>query len=368
MSVGSHGDFWISAFAAARLAIGPMWSSEPKYRVTAILTASTSVQEFSKVFEGLHALHRSGQIHFSIRSSVKQSVPRVLRLEAVEGVAKERPIAIDIADDASILDGRLLEDVQIYFKRSYHADALSSLARPQARKVRPLGLNNPAIRPGTALGVLRARLRTGRDLRELAVDARQLFALPPPQAFEWSPEKQAEPLVLFQTRLWEPARHDPGRQWINEERADLIRTLRSAFGPRFLGGAIPTAFVRAQYPDLVTSLPFSMRAYPKLLKRPLVAIYSRGLLDSLAFKMSEYLAASRCIVGHAPASTLPEPLVADRNYLPFETAAECAAQCDRLLSRPAEAAEMRRSNWDYYQRQVEPSAHLFAILQQAFAS
>ena len=89
-------------------------------------------------------------------------------------------------------------------------------------------------------------------------------------------------------------------------------------------------------------------------------------MDSLAFKMSEYLAASRCIVGHMPRSILPEPLVPGRNFLPFETTDQCIAQCESLFANLPAAAEMRHANWSYYRSQVEPSAHLLSILQRAF--
>lgn len=332
----------------------------PKYEVTAVLTSSTSVQEFSKVFEGLSGLHGSRKIRLWIVPTSAQSVPRVLRLDVTNREGARRTVAIDLADDVEVLDPGLLGTADVYFKRSFSPTLAPS-------KIRPFGLNNPAIRPRTALAVISARLRTGRNLHELAVDARQLFALPSPRAFEHRPTEPAQPLVLFQTRLWEPSAEDQQRGKINDERAALVRALRSSFGARFLGGAIPTPFVRTNYPDVATSLPFSMRAYPSLLKRPLIAVYSRGLLDSLAFKMSEYLAASRCIVGHAPSSVLPEPLEPGRNYLPFETPDQCVAQCEELLSRPAMAAEMRRSNWDYYRTQVDPQVHLLSVLDRAFA-
>jgi hypothetical protein len=82
--------------------------------------------------------------------------------------------------------------------------------------------------------------------------------------------------------------------------------------------------------------------------------------------MSEYLAASRCIVGHVPASELPEPLVANEHYLPFRTAEECISQCEQLLSDVTSAAAMRMANERYYRANVEPAAHLRSILGRAF--
>jgi hypothetical protein len=109
-----------------------------------------------------------------------------------------------------------------------------------------------------------------------------------------------------------------------------------------------------------------MRSYARLLKRPLVTVYCRGLHDSVGFKMAEYLAASRAIVGHRPDSLLPRALVEGGNYLEFRHAEECVAQCDRLLRDRDLADAMRRSNWDYYIDQVEPSALLMRRIEEAF--
>lgn len=341
-----------------------MERSARKYQVEADLTASTSVQEFSKIFEGLHALDAREIVNFRIVSSRSRRADRIMRISIRRPSGEQRLISIDIADDPRIPGSECLEDV--YFKRSCCEKTFAGLDPALAAKVRPFGMNNPAIRLGTAMQVMRARLRTGRAGRELGRDARQLFALPSPRMFEISPETPAQPLILFQTRLWSPATTDAGREEINEERAHLIRTLRAAFGHRFLGGAVPTDFVRSHYPDVVTPLPFSMRAYPRLLRRPLIAVYSRGLRDSLAFKMSEYLAASRCIVGHMPRTILPAPLVEGEHLLSFTSAEECVARCEELLSRPADAEAMRQANWRYYGAQVEPAAHLLSILDRSF--
>src|SRR5439155_2652937 len=93
--------------------------------------------------------------------------------------------------------------------------ALSSLRSELRNKIEPFGLNSPAVSLGTALRILRARTQTGRSVREIVVDARQLLALPSPRAFECRPDIPAEPLVLFQTRLW-PTADDPNIMVINE--------------------------------------------------------------------------------------------------------------------------------------------------------
>ena len=337
-----------------------------QFVVTARLDQATSVQETSKLFEGLSSLERQGYVRFSIAPErAHASYPRVVGLSvARSGVAKE--IALDLSDERALVHLPDLERADLYFKRDLWPEALAQLSPQLVRKIRPFGLNNPQIRPSTAAKLVSARHAAGVGLRQLWTDARQLFALPSPKSFEYPPDVPASQLVLFQTRVWEPPGGDPLTTAINEERVALVTALRRAFGSRFLGGLIPTPFAQKHYPEEITRLPFSMRSYARLLKKPLVAVYSRGLHDSVAFKMGEYLAASRAIVGHSPQAVLPRPLADGINYVSFNGPDGCVANCDRLLSNPEAAVAMRRNNWEYYVDQVEPAKQLLNILRRAF--
>ena len=336
----------------------------PEFEVEVHVAPETSVQEVSKVFEGLQSLADQGRIGLRYHTGPDgESYPRVLRLSVRKG-RESAAVAIDLADQPALFHMPDLERAHVYFKRSYWPGEVARLPEHLRRKLRPFGLNNPAIRVRSALQVLRARRTNG--LARWARDARQLLALPGPSAFQCRPDVPAEPRVFFQTQLWDPRSNGEEAEEINEDRANLVIALRAAFGPRFMGGVIPTDFAKAYYPDLTTPLPSSMRSYPRLLRTPLIAVYCRGLHQSVAFKMSEYLGASRCIVGHRPTAELPAPLVDGTHYLGFGTADECIAQCEQLLARPNEAAGMRRENWDYYQANVEPSVHLLSILERTF--
>jgi hypothetical protein len=328
--------------------------------VTAVIDGNTSVQEVSKVFEGLVRLEQAYRIRLSIEPRRgRSSYPRVVRLKVERGDTR-RDVAIDLSDQRDLFHGPDLAECDFYFKRSFEPVAVEPLGPELARKVLPFGLNNPAASQRTALRMLSARARTGRNLAELATDARQLFALPAPAAFECAQERPAEPLILFQTRLWPDT--SPKIASITAERVELIRALREGLGRRFIGGAIPDAFARARFPDLVTRHPARMRSWPAVVRRCLIAVYSRGLHDSIAFKMSEYLAAGRCIVAQPSDLTLPQTLMSGRNFLPFESPDQCVAQCERLLADPSLQTEMRRNNGDYYRSQVEPAAHLQRIV------
>jgi len=335
------------------------------FEVVARLDHATSLQETSKLFEGLYRLDRQRRVRVRIRSELGQkSYPRVVRLSVSRG-GSSREIAIDLADQRSLVHMPDLEAVDVYYKRSFSPENLAHLQHELSSKIRPFGLNNPTSSLAPVWPLLSARRASGVSLRQLATDARQLLALPSPSAFECEPGVAAQPTVLFQTRVWEPA-GDPLTTAINEERVMLVAELRKAFGARFVGGIIPSDYARKHFPEALTTLECSMRAYARLLRGPLVAIYCRGLHDSVGFKMAEYLAASRAIVGNRPTAVLPRPLEEGTHYLGFGTPEECVAQCTRLLEDAELAQTMRRSNWDYYLDQVEPSALLINRIEEAF--
>src|SRR3954465_8545393 len=154
------------------------------HEVTVDLTRETSVQECSKVFEGLERLEDQGRIALRIDSrTTRRSYPRVLGL-SVRSEGDSCRIAIDLSDQPGSFHAPDLEEVDVYFKRSFWPSAVGRLPESLRGKVRPFGLNNPSIGIPTTLWTLRARLQTGRSARGLAADARQLLALPSPSAFE----------------------------------------------------------------------------------------------------------------------------------------------------------------------------------------
>jgi hypothetical protein len=172
--------------------------------------------------------------------------------------------------------------------------------------------------------------------------------------------------VVFQTRVWEPHDTTDDADQVNQERVDLVRALRDALGERFVGGLVPTPFAAKNFPDAVTPHDASRAGYVQMSKRSLVGVYSRGLHHSLAFKLAEYLAASKCVVSTPFRNELPAPLVEGTNYLEFDGIEQCVAQCRRLLADADLAAEMRRRNREYFLREVEPASHMRRCLDRAF--
>jgi hypothetical protein len=351
----------------------------PACRIRADLETETDFIFAAKAVAGLFALERHGRItlRLNVRRCSHATVHKVeLEAECLSSGAR-RSIAIDLQDQSYLFDHDLLARCDVYFKRSYHPPDLAGFPDDLRARIRPFGLNHAvavrASRLPMAMGWARAQLAGLRPrekmasvpsrVRELAWRAR----VPIAAGFEWPPHRKVDSAIFFQTRLWPPgSTSDSDLENLNAERAALVRALRGAFGNRFIGGIVPSPFVHENCPDLVTTLPTHMRDYAKVNRRGLIGINCRGLHQSTGFKVSEYLAAAKCIVSDPIRNLLPEPLIEGRNLLTFRSPDECVTLCDRLLSRPDDARAMRRANWEYYRREVEPEAHMRNCLYRAF--
>ena len=105
-------------------------------------------------------------------------------------------------------------------------------------------------------------------------------------------------------------------------------------------------------PSLI-SKNFKQREYIAWQKTAEVAVYTRGLYGSLAYKMAEYLASSKCIVSESVDICLPTPLVDGKHVRWFSTHEECVERCGELLEQPG---EFPGNAWDYYQHHVRLAA------------
>jgi len=98
------------------------------------------------------------------------------------------------------------------------------------------------------------------------------------------------------------------------------------------------------------------------MRRARVVVYSRGLVGSLAFKLGEYFAASRCIVAERSTFRLLEPWVEGQEFIAFGHPDECVRRVRELVDDPARAESMGEAAHRYYRRAVEPAEAMRGIL------
>jgi hypothetical protein len=359
--------------------VGSSGGGSVRYRLVLHINSAHSVlYHCAKIFTGLDALVRRGLLRLQVKVD-QESPTRVLFLDALAlDTNARRLLGFDLSDHSTFLCAAGLAQCDVYFKRNLYRPHTEGLLPEQRSKIVPFGLNYAcAGRASRAwvlgrwcCGVAKTLRRSPRDgvsrLRRWLGELWEYARLKDAAAFEQDPDAFLLPAVLFQTRVWPPEKTTENLDRINEERVALIRTLRKALGARFRGGIVPTPFARRHYPDVLLPDGYRHEGYIQVMQRYLVGITTRGLHDSIPFKLPEYLAASLCVVTEPLRNELPQPLVAGQHYLEFRSHDECVAQCERLLSHPAEAREMRWHNFDYYRRWVAPGEHLLDCLDRAF--
>ncbi len=355
------------------------------YQVKVYLGPRQNVYHASHIFSGLDELCRQGEVALRwvapVRAQDKAPVPGPLTVlmdvwRTGEGICKS--IAIDLHDRHDEFDVSVIRDSDVYFKRTFH--------RPEeyapvgtSRQVLPFGLNYACRTPGSfwrLCGCL------GREyVRQFLSDPAQFMSskgeymhawwiylhTPHFTRFEQSPSVSLRPVILLQTRVWRPGELLPdSAEEINAGRVQLVRTLRHAFGRRFVGGLIPTDYAREHYPDDLTNAPTRKPDYIRLCRRALIGIVGPGRARSEGFSMGEYIAGSKCMVAKPVSIELPQKLEDGAHYLAYRTADECVERCSRLLEGAALRDRLRRNVHDYYRRQLQPAARMKNCLDRAF--
>ena len=289
-----------------------------------------------------------------------------LKIEATDG-SRPKLLAIDLHDQSNIFAMEALEHCDLYLKRNFYLPDVIPLPVSFQEKIQPFGLNF-ACRNLTSSAILLRSIGVPLLLQGKTGIKRlhQYLSLPYTEDFEQNPSKQLQQTVVFQTRIWDTEEMGYGRvaevNLINEERVALIRTLKKAFGDRFRGGLVPTPLAISRYPDEISKFSSRRKQYAAMSRQNLIGIYTRGLFDSNAFKLPEYLAGSQCIVAEPIRNKLPNPLKEDINYLSFRNPEECVQACHRLLNDHIFSETMRYANFKYYTMNVEPSSCIARLL------
>ena len=299
-----------------------------------------------------------------------------------------RKICFDLNDGPEIaLDH--LKACDYYFKRTFNSKSVNSLDRYLKPRVLPYGLNyqcksrhekqlilkglihvwasgkSPGRRFQTLKRIVRwfvKKTALNHSVTSRSTHSQSLLI----SEFEAPPDLVVQPRILFQVKIYDPETlsgrpiEDFKRQM--NDRANLVRALKKAFGKRFLGGVVPSAYARKHYPDCISGLSTDRRNYLHLVRECLVGVTTGGIHDSVGWKLPEYLAASKCVVSEPLQIELPGPLIENRHYLPFHSPGECIRSCRRLLDNLSFAKQMRQANYKYYQTQVWPPRKIWSCI------
>lgn len=347
------------------------------------LLVSSNSPHLQQLYTGLSVLARSGEV------TLRQ---RIVDIEADNGgepwrsnrlwhahadvEAGDVRLHFDLLDGPEI-DRRYLARSSVYFKRSFSPQVIEALGKC-GKRVRPYGLNY-LVYPNSPdhLAIQRAfRLSSGRTrLRDLV----RALGAPSFGAATFTPRiRDLEPLstaernanAVFFVAAWDPdelpvsaASERAGRVDINNTRAQCIRSLRRALGKRFLGGFVPSAFARNNYPDLVVDDPAitSKSHYLRTVRQSAVGVATTGLHGSIGWKFAEYIACGIAVVSEPLMYRVPG-LHNGVHYLEFNSAADLVEKALLLLERPGLRLAMMEANRHYYEKHLSPTAMLRRML------
>jgi len=347
------------------------WPVSPLHRLE--ITAS--------VVAGFASLKKAGVLDLRIRSLPDpEAAPHITLLHVTDKSSGERrTVAFDEYDRNDRIDLKTLNEVDVYFKRSYYSPSLEGMEAYLRSRIHPSGLTFACSTPGSRLLLIRlalaaysARMRASglagfKEANALLYhNAAQVEGMLPDHAYERRASDSIRDQVVFQTRIW-PEEPDPtiDRGPVNRERLRLVESLRAEFDLPDLIGLLPTDYALAEAPHAVLSRKVGRAEYAQQLRTSLIAVNSHGLDGAAGFKLAESLAAGCALVSQPFLFELPEPLEPEVHFLPFQTPEECVAQCRRLMDDRELATRIRREAREYYLRNTAPSAHAWSLLTRA---
>jgi len=343
---------------------GQVWplteTPELTTRVTGELVISENSQHLYQVITGFLLLQRASIVDVSLRfdKSYRPQLPssHVAELRVNGGAT----IAYDMIDGYNFVGpvglSEYLGRVDCYFKRSF--DAASHATVANASRIVPFGLNYPVtVNHRFFAGLDSSGLRGWPErAARLIVGARSLDV----SRFEDVPRHRRDPLVLFQTRTWDPAEVAANDAWkiereqMNEMRAACVRMLRKEFGDRFRGGFMPTDHARRDFPDCVIDQDAaSKRRYMQTLKDADICVATAGLHGSNGWSLGEYVAASKAVVSQRLRYDVPG-FRDGQHYLGFSTPEECVDRASTLFSEHERRGKMKVANFTYYHQFLRP--------------
>jgi glycosyltransferase involved in cell wall biosynthesis len=311
-----------------------------------------------QLLSGLLMLKRQGEVELRVHITPA----RTGRWPYIATVTLNDTVRVGYDTQDGIIDfhdavREYVDSLAHFFVRSYRPGHYAEFED----RVHPLGLNyDVAVRHPLSLA---ARFRTPRAFaRFLARRVLGYEGLPFVATFEEPPRSHGDGPIIFLTRTWEPGQYrDPGDQAfvteLNQDRANCVRALREAFGPRFTGGLQATPHALANFPDCVVDKSLTRKArYLRLVRDAAVCVTTEGLEHANGWKLGEYVAASKPIVATPLLYDVPGDFRAGVNYLPFSSPRDAVGAVQTLLDDPALAQRMSAANHDYYRGWVRPDA------------
>lgn len=366
--------------------------------ITVIIHTPQELNHSSYIQTGLFELERMGLIEVKVQLDIQKNKgaltvdergsitktsrpnPKTSFYTLVDGSTDKRiSFAADLYDFAEHFSEVALNNCDFYFKRNFVSRYVNPIQENTRAKIFKLGITFGTHSEykhdgfkfflGFFLTNLRLSLKRDRYL------FKRIFKSYKAQKKHWrfintsrsvtrfeTFEEATTNTIMFQTRCF-LHENDADVKQIHQHRYHLIKLLRQHFSDNFLGGFVPSKIAKEKYNDALTNVPTSPEEYLNAMKKAKIVIYTRGLANSPAWKMAEYLSQGKVIIAEPLTSELPVPLMGGKELLYFNNDSELIEKIKRVLDDEVLASQLSINARAYFEVHVHPVQNTKRILE-----
>lgn len=366
--------------------------------ITVIIHTPQELNHSSYIQTGLFELAHAGLIHVKVKISIKKNrgvffidkdgnvlvdnrtFPKASYYTLIDSSTNKKiSFATDLYDSASYFSKYALENCDFYFKRNYEDRYVDLLGEKANAKIYKLGMtfgthseykkSNLKFFIGLFSSNLLTNIKWDRHvIKRLAKTYRYqkrhwqfINTTRKIGRFEALNERTRD-TILFQTRCFLHEDNTDVKE-IHQQRYRLIKLLRREFPERFLGGFVPSEVAKKKYKDALTNVPTAPEEYLNGVKKAGIVIYTRGLANSPAWKMAEYLSQGKVIVAEPLTAELPVPLIDGKELLYFRNDEELIEKIKLVSEDDPFATRLSQNARVYFEKHVHPVQNVKRILE-----
>lgn len=277
----------------------------------------------------------------------------------------EKRVVIDFHDNYDFIAHDSLQKCDIYFKVNYRPTFVETMPPVLGKKVRPFvphftvaGERDISIF-ARLIGSWIERIHYHSLWKPGKLNMRRLLYQAGPARLKryrsfvkFSDYDEFQGIQPIQDRIFFIASLYPDgsgdKEEVNMRRIDLVRKLRSAYGPHYYGGIVKSPFAQLRCPDLIFKEYLPHRRYLQECKRSDICIYSNGPNHCVSWKLGEYI-------------WLGKPIVSEKLWVQFTPAFNVAHHLveSESLDEIVDNIETLRTDKDKKEALIRNNEHFF---------
>jgi len=368
---------------------------KPDY--TVLLDTPQELNQSSYIQTGLYELERQGIITLKVTLNSKLNLGRIIISDSGEITKNNQAhpktsfyrvihnkdktelfFATDLYDFANHFSTEALEKCDYIFKRSFERNYVDVLPDHFKSKIYKMGLTfcvhskDHDHQFKYLIGLFTSNLKINFKLDRFVF--KRLLKTFYTQQNNWKFSKSIRKIdrfenynlgknnsILYQTRCF-IHENDDDVLGIHQQRYHIIKLLRKNFPNYFMGGFVPSKIASKKYEDALTNVPTAPEKYLNALKNTKIVVYTRGLANSPAWKMAEYLSQGKVIIAEPLTTQLPVPLQHGKEILLFNNDEELILNINKVLVDKELSDSLSINARKYFETHVHPTQNVKRIL------